>query len=74
MVGDINCRDFCVLSNIMGLNGALTVVFIVPKNTKPDFWKETFFRTLCAMLQGFMSAFVMNHITKLSITPVISDI
>ena len=30
--GGISCRDFCLLSNIMGLNGALNVVLTVPKN------------------------------------------
>ena len=31
--GDISRRDFCLLSNIMGLNGALNVVLTAPKNT-----------------------------------------
>ena len=30
--GDIGRRDFCLLSNIMGLNGALNVVLTAPKN------------------------------------------
>ena len=29
--GDIGRRDFCLLSNIMGLNGALNVVLTAPK-------------------------------------------
>ena len=29
-VGDIVQRDFCLLSNIMGLNGALNVVLTAP--------------------------------------------
>ena len=31
--GDIDHRDFCLLSNIMGLNGALNVVLTGPKTT-----------------------------------------
>ena len=31
--GDIDRRDFYLLSNIMGLNGALNVVLTAPKNT-----------------------------------------
>ena len=31
--GDISRRDFCLFSNIMGVNGALNVVLTAPKNT-----------------------------------------
>ena len=31
--GDIGRRDFCLLSNIMGLNGALNVEVTAQKNT-----------------------------------------
>ena len=31
--GDIGRRDFCLLSNIMALNGALNVVLTAPENT-----------------------------------------
>ena len=29
--GDVSCRDFRLLSNIMGLNGARNVVFTAPQ-------------------------------------------
>ena len=50
--GEISCRDFCLLSDIMGLNGALNVVVTVPQSTFESSSVLSLFRNGALLMQN----------------------
>ena len=51
-LGDIGRRDFCLLSDIMGLNGALNVVVTVPQSTFESSSVLSLFRNGALLMQN----------------------